>query len=188
MGYPFYGARYIEKITISSATTQIDEHTFYGCNALKELTVPFIGREDTADSRMKEHREKGSDTDPYQHSSLFVSWFVNYASWDSWPKQLNNHYTSGSTETTQIASDGNSYIGYIPDSLKIINITGGTAIGVGALSNLTKVTTINLPSTLTTIKANAFKGDSNLTEITIPSDVSEIGDAAFEGCTNCCNQ
>ena len=46
------------------------------------------------------------------------------------------------------------------------------------------LTTIVLPSTTTSIGANAFSGCENLTSIVIPDSVTEIGEGAFQNCTS----
>ncbi|MCQ2112698.1 MAG: leucine-rich repeat protein [Bacteroidaceae bacterium] len=43
---------------------------------------------------------------------------------------------------------------------------------------------VTLPSTVTSIADNAFKGCTALEEITIPENVTSVGESAFEGCTD----
>ena len=45
------------------------------------------------------------------------------------------------------------------------------------------LTSVNIPSSVTKIRACAFEGCSGLTNVTIPSSVTEIGWGAFEGCS-----
>ena len=47
----------------------------------------------------------------------------------------------------------------------------------------TNLKTVNLPSTLITIEANAFQG-TGIQTLVIPSSVQTIGKSAFAGCTN----
>lgn len=63
----------------------------------------------------------------------------------------------------------------LPDGL--LNIKGG-------FSNLKKVTTINIPDSVTTIAANTFKGSSGLTSIELPKSLTSIGSDAFTNCTS----
>ena len=58
-----------------------------------------------------------------------------------------------------------------------------TSIGASAFWGCTKLKSVTLPSTLTTIGANAFEG-SGLTSITIPASVTTIGNAAFQNCNS----
>ncbi len=179
-GFAFYGARGIKRITISNATQTICGHVFYGCNALEELSVPFIGRSDGANEQFKEHRQKSTSyTDQYQHSSLLTSWFYYYTSWYDIPS---NYYTSDTTVVNQTASNGSSYAGYIPNSLHTIRVTNSTTLGVGALSNLANVNTITLPDNLTTIGNNAFTTTA-ITSLTIPQNVASMGTTICKNCT-----
>jgi hypothetical protein len=45
-----------------------------------------------------------------------------------------------------------------------------------------KVTELNLPASLTTISAYAFKGWNGLTSITLRSDIEMLGEHSFYGC------
>ncbi len=55
-----------------------------------------------------------------------------------------------------------------------------TRIGWGAFSNCTNLTSVDIPSTVTSIDYFAFQG-SGLTSVAIPESVTEIGYMAFHG-------
>ena len=59
---------------------------------------------------------------------------------------------------------------------------GITTVGAMTFCNFPKLTSVSLPSTLTSVENNAFAYSSGLTSITIPSGVTEIGKRAFLGC------
>ena len=61
--------------------------------------------------------------------------------------------------------------------------SGVTSIGDEAFSGCSGLTSLTLPSCVTSIGDFAFKGCSGLTSLTIPSGVTSIGDWAFEGCS-----
>lgn len=54
-----------------------------------------------------------------------------------------------------------------------------TAIGDGAFSSCSGLTSINIPNSVTSIGSSAFWGCSGLTSIEIPNSVTSIGDCAF---------
>ena len=58
-----------------------------------------------------------------------------------------------------------------------------TSIGVAAFEGCTNLTDINIPNGLTTIGEAAFRGCVSLVSIKIPESVTEIGAAAFKDCT-----
>ena len=49
-------------------------------------------------------------------------------------------------------------------------------------SNRVKLTSINIPNSVTKIGAKAFSGCLNLRDINIPNSVTKIGESAFKGC------
>ena len=61
--------------------------------------------------------------------------------------------------------------------------TYNNCIGDNAFNGCSGLTSITLPSSVTSIGAAAFKGCSGLTSLTIPPGVTEIGNYAFEGCS-----
>jgi len=56
-----------------------------------------------------------------------------------------------------------------------------TSIGVLAFSKCENITSFTMPNSLTSIGSSAFSGCSRLSSIDIPSSVQSIGDFAFEG-------
>ena len=57
-----------------------------------------------------------------------------------------------------------------------------TSIGGGAFEGCRGLTSVTIPSSVTEIVCNAFKGCTGLTSLNIPSSVTKIGDYAFYGC------
>ena len=56
------------------------------------------------------------------------------------------------------------------------------SIGEYAFQGCSSLTSITIPSSVTSIGSYAFSGCTSLTSITIPSGVTNIGDSAFYGC------
>jgi len=59
-----------------------------------------------------------------------------------------------------------------------------TQVAKNAFRNYSDITSVVLPSTLTTIEEGAFQGCVSLTTINTPQPLSVIGDYAFDGCHN----
>ncbi len=76
----------------------------------------------------------------------------------------------------------------IPSSVTYMSTTY-TVIGISsnALSGCTGLTSVTIPSSVTTIGEGAFRGCTGLTSIEIPSSVTSIGGNVFKGCTMLAN-
>jgi hypothetical protein len=57
-----------------------------------------------------------------------------------------------------------------------------TTISDGAFTGCFNLTSINIPSTVTTLGINVFSGCISLPTITIPSSITSLPDGAFDGC------
>ena len=58
-----------------------------------------------------------------------------------------------------------------------------TSIGWCTFYGCSGLTSLTIPSSVTSIDNSAFSGCSGLTSLTIPSSVTSIGESAFEGCS-----
>ena len=58
-----------------------------------------------------------------------------------------------------------------------------TSIGDAAFYDCSSLTSLTIPSSVTSIGEAAFSGCSGLTSLTIPSSVTSIGNYAFKGCS-----
>ena len=56
-------------------------------------------------------------------------------------------------------------------------------IGNQAFDGCSSLTSLTLPSSVTSIGGSAFSGCSGLTSLTLPSSVTSIGESAFSGCS-----
>ena len=61
--------------------------------------------------------------------------------------------------------------------------SGVTSIDEGAFSGCSGLTSLTIPSSVTSIGDYAFSGCSGLTSLTLPSSVTSIGEYAFYGCS-----
>ena len=58
-----------------------------------------------------------------------------------------------------------------------------TSIGYSAFYGCIRLTSLTLPSSVTSIGSSAFEGCRSLFSLTLPSSVTEIGESAFRGCS-----
>lgn len=72
-------------------------------------------------------------------------------------------------------------------SVVIPNTLGGKkviSIGENAFNGYNKLTSVIIPSSITTIGARAFAGCTNLKTISLPSNLTGMGSGVFRGCTS----
>ena len=79
---------------------------------------------------------------------------------------------------TKIVKGGLPYIKYLGGVY-----TSNDKLGYAAFSDCSGLTSLTIPSSVTSIGENAFDGCSGLTSLTIPSSVTSIGESAFSGCS-----
>ena len=95
---------------------------------------------------------------------------------DAYFQSSKNHYTSNDKL-------GN-YVFFGCSGLTSLTIPSGvTSIGIAAFQGCSGLTSLTIPSGVTSIGNRAFYGCSGLTSLTIPSSVTSISDRAFYGCS-----
>ena len=70
------------------------------------------------------------------------------------------------------------------DITSVVIPSGVTTIGNTAFGSQQRLTSITIPGTVTSIGGEAFKGCTALASITIPNSVTSIGNSIFEGCSS----
>ena len=146
--YAFYQCTSLESIEIPSGVTSIGGDAFYGCTSLTSIEIPSsvtsIGsRAFGGCSRLE------SITVP------FVGQYVDGTG------ATNFGYIFGASKYSYNSS-------YVPESLETVIITGGESIGEYAFYHCWGITSIEIPSSVTSIGSKAFSGCSRLESITIP--------------------
>ena len=85
----------------------------------------------------------------------------------------------------KIVEGGDFYYGYYDyyDHHSYYYTTSDDVIGDYAFSDCSSLTSLTLPSSVTSIGGHAFEKCSGLTSLTLPSSVTSIGEFAFEKCS-----
>lgn len=144
--YAFKNVSLVQKIVVPNSVTRINEAAFNGCDGLKDLTIPFVGRE-------------RNDTTYYNNLGFIFSEEYRYSE------------PEGSTR--QDTYDTYHYPFMIPLGIERITVTDTTFIGRGAFQNLNFVKSITIDCAVEQIDCNAFSGLTTSTTIIYSGTMEE---------------
>lgn len=161
----FYGCTGLTTVTSTSSGIGLGSYAFYGCSNLTSLkTIPITSMSGSYIfyncSKLEEITFGGSvsSSNSYNFAGCSELKVVNMPSISAW---MGCDFSNASARGPfDISHNGHIYI------------------------NGTEVTSLDIPNTVTQIKAGCCRYVKGLTSITIPSTVTSIGDCAFQGCTN----
>ena len=154
----FSGCTGLTIITIPNSVTSIGNSAFYGCTGLKEVI-----------NKSELNITKGYTTNGY------VAYYADIV-YNGDKTVIGDFIFS---DHTLVKYTGNGGDIALPENFNGDNYAIGEDVFAGN-SNLTSVT---IPSSVTSIGSSAFSGCTGLTIITIPNSVTSIGNSAFYGCT-----
>ena len=133
-----------------------------------------------------------TDTDKYRITNLKIKGAINGTDLRMIREMAGSDYQGNSTDgklatldlsEATIVSGGKSY--YERNSTSYS--TENNVLGYRAFYNCSSLTSIEIPSSVTSIGNNAFDGCSSLTSVDISSSVTSIGEHAFYGCSKLTN-
>lgn len=163
--YTFIGCSGLQTVNIPNSVANIGDNAFCGCSGLQTVTIPNSVN-NIGDYAFRDCIGLTSINIPNSVTNIGGGAFSGCSGLKDimivndmlvfMPKNYSGNYT-------------------IPNNIK--KITGGAFYGC------TKLTTVHIPTSVTSIGAESF-GNSGLTSITIPNSVISIGEAAFAACNN----
>jgi len=208
--YAFNCCGSLKNITIPSSVKTIDDYAFTSCWGLEKVTL-YKGLETIGESAFSSNWSLTEFTIPGSVKSIGNEAFFNC---NAMTKLTLNNGVQKIGKNAFCVCDSLTSV-KIPASVKSIGqqafggISNLTSIKVssdseyftsvnGILYNKAKTVlycypagkkaeTFTVPSTVKTIKADAFMGNASLKEVTIPASVKKIGDCAFHACTSLTN-
>ena len=203
----------LTSITIGDGVTSIGSYAFSGCSSLTSITIPdsvtSIGSyafEGTAISTITipENVKYLGDSlflgctnlEQVIYSATNANGFLSpeYSPEITPFSYINPAVTITITDNVEYIPSGFLVSGegqtiYAQHTIPIGNLIIGEnsqlkEIGDYAFNGCTSLTSITIPSSVTSIGRSTFSGCSSLTSITIPDSVTSIGSYAFDGCSN----
>ena len=176
-------------VVIPSYVTSIGDRAFYGCTSLTSINIPSCVTS-IGDRAFYGCTNLTSIHIPSSVTSIGTSAFSGcyFASYNF----KNNSGLTDSKNWGATLCDEETNGGLLISSNQIVkcrtNVSSVdipsyvTSIGNSAFYYCTRLTSINIPSSVTEIGSSAFDGCAGITSIEIPSSVTLISSGAFYGC------
>lgn len=168
----FQGCSSLTSVTIPSNVTSIGYRVFYDCSGLTTVTIP------SGVTSIGEHAFYGcsvlaSVTIPLSVISIGSDAFYGTAWYNNQP--------DGLVYAGKVAY---KYKGVMPQNTALTFNEGTLGIAGGAFENCLGLTSVTIPSSVTSIEFASFSGCRDLTSVSIPSSVTTIGSSAFRNCNS----
>ena len=210
--YAFEGLGLIETLVVSDSVETIGEGAFKGCSSLENVTLPFVGKNESSSGY------EGVFGYVFGYTVSSSSTYGGYSDPSGYVQKTNPTSNSSYAGTTlqYAAKSGYSYSDYyynVPATLKNVTVTMDTTLPLAAFNNCDKIENItinhlttsigndvfrncsslkrlnsdsdgvfNIPITITAISNYAFYNCSLVETITLSDNVTSIGKYAFSGC------
>ena len=168
----------IYSVIVDDSVTTISAGAFYGCNSLQEITLPFVGANETSAG--------------YSGNFGYIFGYLKSSSWSQ--KILSNgaslhfmaHYGEGESDNFYEAPSRTAsydiYYYYVPSSITKVNITSAKKLAAGAFYDYNHITEINLNNEITVINDYAFKNCRKLDAFKLPNTMIYLGNYALSDC------
>ena len=172
--YTFQNCTGITAVNLPSSITTIGDYAFSGCTAIAN-TIDISGATKLSTIGTSAFQNCTSLTGlSYPTSAPITSFGSNAFSGCTALSQLG---TVADTFTapaalTNIASS--AFAGTKIATVDISNMTTATPFSASALANMTSLSKVVFSSTITTLPANLFQGDTSLTDITLPKSITSV--------------
>ena len=157
----FEGCSRLTSLTLPAGITKIDDFTFSGCSGLTSLTLP-AGISEISDEAFLGCSGLTSLTLTSGITKIGDGTFVGCSGLKEVRFCINDNLDTYLTK-------GHPYI--------------GVNCGIKYYINDKEITSIEIPSNVTTLGNYVFEGCSGLTSLTLPAGITEIGDGAFSYCS-----
>ncbi|MDD7350979.1 MAG: leucine-rich repeat domain-containing protein, partial [Clostridia bacterium] len=193
---------------VPDSVTSIGAGAFQGCNNLASISLPFVGKNESAtneeavfgyifgytttttNSGKYKYSQSGWSTSSNMVTSYSTTSNVQYVKRTTTTKTNSSSYSFTSTDGYTIYSDYTyyscDYVTYtygIPATLKTVTITNATKVADYGFINCTNIESITLNDEVITIGSHAFRNCSTLTTADIGTGLTTLNSYAFYNCS-----
>ena len=157
----FFACSSLTSVSVPDSVTSIGDAAFHSCKSLTSVSIP--------------NSVEQIGTNPFAFCSKLKTISVS-------PE----HLYFATIDGVLFRKADKALISY-PAGISSSTYTipqGITAIGDGAFSSCSSLTSVSIPDSVTSIGDCAFGSCTSLTSVSIPDSVTSIGDYAFDNCPN----
>ena len=192
--YAFYGCTNLSKVNIPSGVTTINVYTFYNCSSLSNIVIP------SSVTSIGGYAFQGCTNlkTVYNASNISIVWHTSDNGHVAYYAERVITFNGGEffdVGDYKFALHNGTYylVGYHGSDTELVlpsnfeyngNAVTSYAINSSAFYGKSDLTSIEIPSGVTSIGNSAFWECSGLTSLVLPESVTSIDNYAFYGCTN----
>jgi len=151
--FAFQGCRRLTSLTLPAGITSICEGAFWGCRELTSLTLP-----------------------------AGITW-IEFSAFDGCSGLKEVRFCINDNLDTYLTKGQTPWSVLMGKQPTVANPYKKVNCGIKYYINDKEITSIEIPSNVTTLSNYVFQGCSGLTSLNLPAGITKIGDGAFRGCS-----
>ena len=179
----------LTSITIPNTVIEILSYAFYGCNGLTSVTIPnsvtYIGECAFNNCRSLTTVTIGNSVSYIEYDAFSDCNGITDLVWNARNCSSKGDMTTSNIERVTIGDEVEVLPDYFVSGSKITSVTipnSVTTIGYSAFNNCNNLIVVTMGNSVSSISNYAFYSCDGLTSIELPECVTTIGDYAFSDC------